>query len=106
MSGVKVSKGRHSHSIRSKNTGKIQNQDGMAELEAIQSVFTQVAIWAATAMVMAIREADSGPVSEWLWKRNSLLLRTGLVEKYYRWYTLSQVLSKKHAKQWKDYFPH
>ena len=35
----------------------------MLESEAIQSVFTQAAVQAATAMVMAMREAGTGPIS-------------------------------------------
>ena len=42
---------------------KIQAKAGMVETEAIQPGFTQVAIWAATTVVMAMREVDSGHIS-------------------------------------------
>ena len=35
----------------------------MVESEAVQSVVTQAVIQAATAMVMVMREADTGPIS-------------------------------------------
>ena len=34
----------------------------MANLEAVQAVVTQTAIWAAMVVVMVIREADVGPM--------------------------------------------
>ena len=38
-----------------------RNQDEMAESEGIQVIVNQVAIQAATAMMMALRETDMGP---------------------------------------------
>ena len=55
---VKVSR-RQSHSLRSR---KLQNKDEIAELESIQSVVSQMAVQAATAVVMTMREADVGPL--------------------------------------------
>ena len=42
---------------------KNTNQNEMAESEAIQTMIKQVAIQAATALVMALRKVDAGPRS-------------------------------------------
>ena len=61
ISGVKPHQGKHSYSNRSRKTIEIETE--MAELEAIQTVATQVAIQAAMAAVMVMMEVDAGPTS-------------------------------------------
>ena len=62
VSGVKVSKSRHSHSSRNRKIIKIIQVE-MAESEVTQTVAIHVTIEAAMAVVIAVREVDAGPAS-------------------------------------------
>ena len=81
----------------------IESQVEMTESEAIQTIVTQAAIQAGTAAVMAIREADAGPISGAYTATTGEANRQrcggpGLKQSFFNWNALNKYVQLLHFK--------